>query len=93
MHDSLGATSGQFSLSISIFILLQGGMPLAWTSISEIKGRKVSHIKRSLDLTIIARPVGGIFGLVDLVHGVIRGRSVEPYYELVGHCVYRRAMH
>jgi MFS family permease len=77
MHDSLGATSGQFSLSISIFILLQGVMPLVWTSISEIKGRKVSRTKLRLDL-VIACSVGGIFGLVDLIHSVIHGRSVEP---------------
>ena len=42
MHVDLGATSGQFSLSISLFILFQGAMPMMWTAISEIKGRKVS---------------------------------------------------
>ena len=54
MHDSLGTTSEQFSLSISVFILLQGAMPLAWTAISEVKGRKVSRTKSHLGLTIIA---------------------------------------
>jgi hypothetical protein len=78
MHDKLGATSAQFSLSISIFTLLQGAMPLAWTSISEIKGRKVSCTKSNLDPTVIACSVGGIFDLVDIVRSVNHGHGVEP---------------
>ena len=61
-----------------IFTLLQGAMPLAWTSISEIKGRKVSRTKSNLDLTVIACSVGGIFDLVDIVRNVNHGRGVEP---------------
>lgn len=41
MEAELPATSSQFSLSISIFILIQGIMPLLWTAVSEVKGRKV----------------------------------------------------
>jgi hypothetical protein len=78
MHDSLGTTSEQFSLSISVFILLQGAMPLAWTAISEVKGRKVSRSKSNLGLTIIPCSADGILGLVDLVHCIICGRSIEP---------------
>ncbi|KAK2465777.1 hypothetical protein APHAL10511_002321 [Amanita phalloides] len=44
MHKSLGATSEQFSLSISLFILLQGVMPLMWSAVSEIKGRKLVYL-------------------------------------------------
>ena len=77
MHDSIGTTSEQFSLSISVFILLQGAMPLAWTAISEVKGRKVSQTKSNLGLTIIPS-AGSIPDLVDFVHGIICGRSIEP---------------
>jgi MFS family permease len=40
MEQDLPATSDQFSLSISLFALVQGLMPIAWSAISEIKGRK-----------------------------------------------------
>lgn len=41
MQTDLNATSAQFSLSISLFILVQGLAPLVWSAVSEIKGRKV----------------------------------------------------
>ena len=44
MEQQLPATPGQFSLSIGLFVLFGGTMPLFWSAISEIKGRKVCHI-------------------------------------------------
>ena len=41
VETDLRTTSGSVSLSLSIFIVVQGGVPLLWTAISEIKGRKV----------------------------------------------------
>ncbi|KAF5362918.1 hypothetical protein D9758_007097 [Tetrapyrgos nigripes] len=41
MEADLPATSSQISLSISLFILFQGLVPLLWSAISEVKGRKV----------------------------------------------------
>ena len=41
MEAELPATSSQFSLSISVFILVQGLFPLIWSAISEVKGRMV----------------------------------------------------
>lgn len=41
MELDLPATSAQFSMSLAIFILVQGVVPLAWSAISEIKGRRV----------------------------------------------------
>ncbi|KAF8636200.1 hypothetical protein AX17_003688 [Amanita inopinata Kibby_2008] len=52
MEDQLHATSGQFSLSISIFILLQGLMPLAWSAVSEIKGRRLVYLVSLVMFTI-----------------------------------------
>ncbi|XP_006462371.1 hypothetical protein AGABI2DRAFT_186299 [Agaricus bisporus var. bisporus H97] len=44
MEEQLPATSEQFSLSISLYILVQGLMPLVWCAISEIKGRKMIYL-------------------------------------------------
>ncbi|KAF7300252.1 PAN2-PAN3 deadenylation complex subunit PAN3 [Mycena kentingensis (nom. inval.)] len=44
MERSLHATSSQISLSISLFIVVQGTMPLLWTAVSEIKGRKIVYV-------------------------------------------------
>ena len=43
METELPATPSQFSLSIALFILFQGTIPLFWSSISEVKGRKASQ--------------------------------------------------
>jgi hypothetical protein len=45
MEVDLSATSSQFSLSIALFIVVQGLIPLVWSAISEIKGRKVYSIR------------------------------------------------
>ena len=45
METELPAIPSQFSLSIALFILVQGTMPLFWTAISEIKGRKAGHVE------------------------------------------------
>ncbi|KAJ6463377.1 vacuolar DHA amino acid exporter [Mycena sanguinolenta] len=44
MEKDLPATASQISWSLSIFIALQGVMPLFWSAISEIKGRKMVYV-------------------------------------------------
>lgn len=44
IERDLPATSGEFSLSISLFILFQGLFPFGWSMVSELKGRRVSAI-------------------------------------------------
>ncbi|KAJ3567087.1 hypothetical protein NP233_g6599 [Leucocoprinus birnbaumii] len=44
IEQDLHATSSQFSLSISLFIAVQGLVPVAWSAISEIKGRKAVYV-------------------------------------------------
>ncbi|KJA18906.1 hypothetical protein HYPSUDRAFT_144354 [Hypholoma sublateritium FD-334 SS-4] len=44
MEQDLPATPSQFSLSISVFILIQGVFPLVWSAISEVKGRKLVYV-------------------------------------------------
>lgn len=41
VESDLHATSGLISLSLSLFILIQGMTPLLWSATSEIVGRKV----------------------------------------------------
>lgn len=41
IESDLHASAGQLSLTLSLFILIQGGFPLIWSSVSEIQGRKV----------------------------------------------------
>jgi hypothetical protein len=41
IEQQLHASGGDISLSLSLFILAQGNFPIIWSSISEIKGRKV----------------------------------------------------
>jgi hypothetical protein len=41
IEQQLHASSGDISLSLSLFILVQGNFPIIWSAISEIKGRKV----------------------------------------------------
>ncbi|KAL4266521.1 MFS transporter superfamily protein [Pleurotus pulmonarius] len=43
MEEQLPATSSQISLSLSLFILLQGTVPLLWSALSEIKGRRLVY--------------------------------------------------
>ncbi|KAJ6469053.1 major facilitator superfamily domain-containing protein [Mycena vitilis] len=44
MEADLHASASQISLSISLFIALQGFMPLLWSAISEVKGRKLVYV-------------------------------------------------
>ncbi|KAJ7115557.1 vacuolar DHA amino acid exporter [Mycena crocata] len=44
MEADLPATASQISLSISLFIGIQGFMPLLWSAISEVKGRKLVYV-------------------------------------------------
>ena len=41
VENDLRATSGEISLTLSIFTVTQGAVPPLWTALSEIKGRKV----------------------------------------------------
>ena len=45
METEIPATPSEVSLSISLFILFQGLMPLFWRAISEVKGRKASYVE------------------------------------------------
>ncbi|KAJ7889931.1 vacuolar DHA amino acid exporter [Mycena olivaceomarginata] len=44
METDLPATASQISLSLSLFIAFQGVMPLFWSAVSEVKGRKLVYV-------------------------------------------------
>ncbi|KAJ3805247.1 vacuolar DHA amino acid exporter [Lentinula lateritia] len=52
MEVDLPATASQISLSLSLFILLQGVVPLIWASISEVKGRRFVYIMSMAIFTV-----------------------------------------
>ncbi|KAG6909237.1 hypothetical protein DXG01_001419 [Tephrocybe rancida] len=68
MQFELPATSSQFSWSISAFILVQGLMPLIWSAISEVKGRKLVYVI-SLALFTVGSIVVAISRNIGLVIG------------------------
>lgn len=41
IEQELHTTASKISLSLSLFILVQGNFPVIWSAVSEIKGRKV----------------------------------------------------
>ncbi|EJD50727.1 vacuolar DHA amino acid exporter [Auricularia subglabra TFB-10046 SS5] len=48
----LGATDQDISLSLSLFIIVQGSTPLLWSAVSEIKGRKYVYLISILLFTV-----------------------------------------
>ncbi|KAG6809840.1 hypothetical protein H0H92_014532 [Tricholoma furcatifolium] len=74
MQAQLPATSGQFSWSVSAFILVQGLMPLVWSAISEVKGRKIFLVSSSAVITI------GAATLADMFEPAERGTKMGIYY-------------
>ncbi|THU91473.1 MFS general substrate transporter [Dendrothele bispora CBS 962.96] len=68
MEADLPATSSQISLSISLFILFQGIVPLVWSAISEVKGRKAVYLT-SLSIFTVASIVVAASKTIGLVIG------------------------
>ncbi|GJJ15744.1 hypothetical protein Clacol_010022 [Clathrus columnatus] len=55
---ALHATDQEISLTLSVFILMQGTTPLLWSAISEIQGRKIVYLV-SISLYVIGCGVAG----------------------------------
>ncbi|KAG7088737.1 hypothetical protein E1B28_012705 [Marasmius oreades] len=68
MEVDLNATSSQISLTLALFILIQGCMPLMWSAISEFKGRKVVYVS-SLSIFFAASMVVARSSTIELVIG------------------------
>ena len=56
VQRDLNATTNEIALSLSLFILVQGVSPLLWSSVSDIKGRKVIYISSLLVRVFFSQP-------------------------------------
>ncbi|KAG0702538.1 vacuolar DHA amino acid exporter [Suillus ampliporus] len=67
--QQLHASSGDISLSLSLFILIQGNFPIIWSAISEIKGRKLVYLFSVALFTLgsvivaVSRTIGLVIGM------------------------------
>ncbi|KAK7464981.1 hypothetical protein VKT23_006189 [Stygiomarasmius scandens] len=68
MERDLPATASQISLSISLFLLFQGIIPLLWSTFSEIKGRKMVYVV-SLAIFMVGSIVVATSKSIELVIG------------------------
>ncbi|KAG2351278.1 hypothetical protein BDR07DRAFT_1320497 [Suillus spraguei] len=69
IQQQLHASSGDISLSLSMFILAQGNFPIIWSAISEIKGRKFVYLL-SIALFIIGSAIVAVSKTIGLVIGM-----------------------
>lgn len=44
LKEELHASDGAIALSVSLYILAQGGLPLVWSPLSEVFGRKICFL-------------------------------------------------
>jgi len=59
VQRDLNATTNQIALSLSLFILVQGISPLLWSSLSDVKGRKIVYMSSMLVRVSIDRHPSG----------------------------------
>ncbi|KAI0727680.1 major facilitator superfamily domain-containing protein [Fomitopsis betulina] len=69
IESDLHASAGQLSLTLSLFILIQGGFPLIWSSVSEIKGRKIVYLN-SIALCMVGCIVAATAKTIDVLIGM-----------------------
>ncbi|KAG2066210.1 MFS general substrate transporter, partial [Suillus decipiens] len=75
IEQQLHASSGDISLSLSMFILAQGNFPIIWSAISEIKGRKFVYLL-SIALFIIGSAIVAVSRTIGLLIGMRVVQSV-----------------
>lgn len=69
IEQQLHTSSGDISLSLSLFILVQGNFPIIWSAISEIKGRKTVYLFSIALFTLgsaivaVSRTIGLVIGM------------------------------
>jgi MFS family permease len=73
LKRDLGASQQVINLSVSLFILFQGTVPILWSAISEIYGRKIVYIVAFC-----------IFTVAQVVCGVARNQILFLVFRVVG---------
>ncbi|KAG1763051.1 MFS general substrate transporter [Suillus occidentalis] len=69
IEQQLHTSSGDISLSLSLFIFIQGNFPVIWSAISEIKGRKTVYLFSIALFTLgsaivaVSRTIGLVIGM------------------------------
>ncbi|KAG1859148.1 vacuolar DHA amino acid exporter [Suillus tomentosus] len=69
IEQQLHASSGDISLSLSLFVLVQGNFPIIWSAIGEIKGRKLVYLL-SIALFIIGSAIVAVSRTIGLLIGM-----------------------
>ncbi|KAG1742537.1 MFS general substrate transporter [Suillus lakei] len=69
IERQLHASSGDISLTLSLFILIQGNFPIIWSAISEIKGRKLVYLL-SIAFVILGSAIVAVSKTIGLVIGM-----------------------
>ncbi|KZT67114.1 MFS general substrate transporter [Daedalea quercina L-15889] len=69
VEADLHASGQQVSLTVSLFILIQGGFPVFWSAISEIYGRKVVYLT-SISLCTVGCIVGALSKTINVLIGM-----------------------
>ncbi|KAG1815121.1 MFS general substrate transporter [Suillus subaureus] len=69
IEQQLHASSGGISLTLSLFVLVQGNLPFIWSAISEIKGRKFAYLL-SITLFILGSAIVAVSRTIGLVIGM-----------------------
>ncbi|KAJ7270783.1 major facilitator superfamily domain-containing protein [Mycena haematopus] len=75
MEADLPATASQISWSLSSFIALQGVMPLFWSAISEVKGRKLVYV-----VSIAISTAGSVVVANEQDNRAVSGQYFIPLY-------------
>ncbi|KAG2742436.1 MFS general substrate transporter [Suillus brevipes Sb2] len=83
IEQQLHASSGDISLSLSLFILIQGNFPIIWSSISEIKGRKLVYLL-SIALFVIGSAIVAVSRTIGLVIGmrIVQGAGSSAVFAI-----------
>ncbi|KAH0832264.1 vacuolar DHA amino acid exporter [Lanmaoa asiatica] len=71
IEQELHATASEISLSLSLFILVQGNCPVVWSAVSEIKGRKLVYL-----LSITLFTLGSVIVAISKTIGLVIGMRV-----------------
>ncbi|GJE91884.1 MFS general substrate transporter [Phanerochaete sordida] len=69
VERDLHTSSGSISLSLSIFILIQGGFPIIWSAVSEIVGRKKVYLV-SMAICMVGCIVAGTAKSISVLIGM-----------------------
>ncbi|KIJ10880.1 hypothetical protein PAXINDRAFT_85372 [Paxillus involutus ATCC 200175] len=83
IEQQLHATPGQISLTLSLFVLIQGNFAVIWSAISEIKGRKLVYLL-SLALFTLGSVVVAVSKTIGLMIGmqVIQGAGSSAVFAI-----------